>query len=100
MLPLLSAYAQEREGDKPVSWELNLRGVTPIELPPIDLEAIRLEDSINDLDKSLPWRYGVSRPIVVNLETDGEWTVLENGDRIWRAAIKSPDAINMSINFQ
>lgn len=99
MLPLLSAYAQEREGDKPVSWELNLRGVTPIELPPIDLEAIRLEDSINDLDKSLPWRYGVSRPIVVNLETDGEWTVLENGDRIWRAAIKSPDAINMSINF-
>ncbi|GAB5399119.1 MAG: T9SS type A sorting domain-containing protein [Aureisphaera sp.] len=99
LIPSLSVLSQERDGDKPVSWDLNLNGIAPIELPPIDLEAIRLEDSINDLDKSLPWRYGVVRPIVVNLETDGEWTYLDNGDRIWRAAIKSPEAINMSLNF-
>ncbi len=99
MVPLLSVFSQEGKKDTPISWEFNLQEVTPIELPAIDLEAIHAEDSINDLDKSLPWRYGVVRPIIVNLETDGEWTDLDNGDRIWRAAIKSPDAINMSINF-
>ncbi|MDC8003179.1 T9SS type A sorting domain-containing protein [Aureisphaera galaxeae] len=99
MVPLLSVLAQERTEDKPVSWELNLQEVEPIELPTIDLEAVYEEDSVNDLDKSLPWRYGIERPIIVNLQTDGEWTDLSNGDRIWRAAIKSPEAINMSVNF-
>ncbi|MBX2827150.1 MAG: T9SS type A sorting domain-containing protein [Flavobacteriaceae bacterium] len=99
LIPWLSAIAQDSFGDGPISEDLNLQSVEPIELPPIDLAVLRAEDSINDLDKSLPWRYGVVRPVIVNLQTDGEWTDLDNGARIWRAAIKSPDAINMSINF-
>ena len=89
----------------PVSWskefkEQNRSEITPIELSPLDLEEIIAEDLINDLDKSLPWRYGISRPIVLDLVNDGEWTNLSNGGRLWRIAIKSPDAINMSINFE
>lgn len=83
-----------------MSWSLQLRNtLTPIELPPLDLEAVMREDSINDLNKNLPWRYGVTRPLQIDPETNGEWTYLPNIGRLWRVAIKSPDAINLSINF-
>ena len=95
------SYSQDENERIPLSWELNLRSsVTPIELPPLDLENIITEDSINDRDKSLPWRYGVSRPLVLDYENDGVWTELPNNrGRIWQVAIWSPNAINLSINF-
>jgi len=91
-----STEAQERE---PISWGQQMSPVDPIVLPPLDLEAIRLEDSINELDKSQPWRYGIVRPIVLDMDQQGSWTDLPNGERIWRAAIHSPDAIHLSLNF-
>ncbi|MEM7185907.1 MAG: T9SS type A sorting domain-containing protein [Bacteroidota bacterium] len=93
-------FAQEEGEGTPVSWDLNLQSFPPIELPPLDLEQIREEDAINDLDKSLPWRYGVTRPIVLDMEGSGVWTELDNGARLWRVAIKSPEALNMSVNFK
>ncbi|RMA57194.1 T9SS type A sorting domain-containing protein [Ulvibacter antarcticus] len=96
----LVCIAQNRE-ESPMSWNTQLnRNVAPIELPPLELEAIIREDSINDLDKSLPWRYGIERPIVFNLNTSGEWSEIPNIGRIWRVAVKSPEAINISINFE
>ncbi len=97
----ISSYSQDEYSMTPMSWEYDIRSsVTPIELPPLDIENIIAEDSINDLDKSLPWRYGISRPLVLDYENDGEWTELPNNrGRIWQVAIWSPDAINLSINF-
>lgn len=95
----VSAFSQETDGENPVSWDLNLETIEPIELPPLNLELIQQEDSINDLDKSQPWRYGINRPIVLDTEANGVWSTLDNGDRLWRVAIKSPHAINMSVNF-
>lgn len=85
--------------DKPVSWGLGLEDISPIELPPLDLSQIIAEDSINDRDKSKPWRYGVLRTLSIDPNTQGEWTELENGSRIWRVAIKSPEALNLGVNF-
>ncbi|NND64280.1 MAG: T9SS type A sorting domain-containing protein [Flavobacteriaceae bacterium] len=99
IIPLGILFAQDTMDDSPVSWELNLGEIDPILLPPLDLEVIRQEDSINDLDKSLPWRYGIARTVILDPSEAGEWSLLENGDRIWRVAIKSPRAINMSVNF-
>ena len=84
-----------------MSLQYNLRSsITPIELPPLNLDEIIAEDEINDLDKSLPWRYGISRPLVLDLENDGEWMELDNNrGRIWQVAIWSPDAVNLSVNF-
>lgn len=99
IIPFVSTFSQETGDENPISWSLKLDMVDTVVLPPLDLELIRQEDSINDLDKSQPWRYGVTRPIFLNLETDGVWNTLENGNKIWRVAIKSPEAINMSVNF-
>ena len=85
---------------RPMSWQMDVRAnVTAIELPSLDLEGVVQQDSINDLDKSLPWRYGISRPVRLDMMKDGEWTDLPNVGRIWRVAIKSADAINLSVNF-
>lgn len=86
---------------KPVSWSYATETITPIiELPPLDYAAIAQEDAINDLDKSLPWRYGISRSVDVDIISDGEWTdIPELNGRIWRAGIRSQNAINMSVNF-
>lgn len=85
--------------EKPIGWTLDLQEITPQELPPIDLSEIIQEDEINDRDKSIPWRYGVVRPIALDLNNDGSWTELNNGDKLWRIAIKSPEAINLGVNF-
>ena len=97
---LFTSFSQEEEKVLPVSWGLDLnRNVSLIELPPIDLEGIAVEDSINDLDKSMPWRYGIERPIILNLNEEGVWTELADGSKLWQIAIKSPEAMNLSINF-
>ena len=98
-LTFLSCFSQAIE-ETPMSWQLSLRSnVDVIELPPLDLEEIIQQDIINDLDKSLPWRYGIPRTVELDMNQGGEWTEIPNIGRIWRAAIKSPDAINLSVNF-
>lgn len=82
---------------EPVSWSLSLNERTsPIQLSELDLQAIYAEDRLNDLDKSRPYRYGISRPVHVSIQQHGVWSTLDNGGRVWRAAITSPGAQNMS----
>lgn len=100
LLAFFTCFSQDEE-ELPVSWALNvISDVVPIELPPLDIEQIIIQDSINDLDKSLPYRYGIERPIQLDLSSDGVWTDIPYVGRIWQAAIKSPAAINLSINFE
>jgi lysyl endopeptidase len=83
-LTFLTCFSQEID-ELPISWGLQLdNNINPILLPPLDLAAIVQEDSINDLDKSLPWRYGVTRPLVLNPNQYGEWRNVPNVGRIWR----------------
>ncbi len=95
-----SAFSQGMEGDLPISWNLNLaEHPNIIHLPALDFELIMQQDSINDLDKSMPWRYGIERSVVLNMQNGGLWTVLPNGGKIWQAVISSPGALNLSVNF-
>ena len=100
LLTINLGFSQGNQDVLPVSWSLELDSrMSPIEMPPLDLSMVQEEDRINDLDKTLPWRYGITRPISLNTETSGVWTELPEGGRIWRLAIRSPHAINMSVNF-
>lgn len=86
--------------DFPASWvNTNISSGTPYVLPPLDLDQIYNEDAINDLDKSMPWRYGIERSITINTQSHGNWTNLDNGDQLWTVEIESPGAINISVNF-
>lgn len=96
----LTAFSQGGDDDMPESWGLDLDMVPAVvSLPPLDFEAIIHQDSINDLDKSMPWRYGIERTVDLNMQSGGLWTDLPNGGKIWQATIKSPEAMNLSVNF-
>lgn len=95
-----TAFSQGGTESDPISWNLNLnQNPTPIELPPLDFGMVSRQDSINDLDKTVPWRYGIERTIAINTQQNGMWNSLSNGGKLWRVAIKSPRALNLSVNF-
>ena len=93
----LTIYSQVTNEGIPASWNLNLDDkVKTVNLPGFDLEAIQAEDAVNDYKFESPWRFGYMHSVDYGFE-DGTWTVLENGDRIWRILVKSKTAL--SINF-
>lgn len=96
----LTAFSQGGDGELPESWELSL-DVSPhiIKLPLFDFEAIMEQDSINDLDKSMPWRYGIERAVNLDMKNGGLWTNLPDGGKIWQATIQAKGALNLSVNF-
>jgi|TARA_R100000306_G_scaffold12304_3_gene14813 uncharacterized protein (DUF2249 family) len=97
----ITVLSQESIVNMPIGLRTDtIEKIHPIELPPLDLIALQQQDNINDQDKSLPWRYGIKRNLKINIHEEGHVTELENGDKIWRVAIKSPNAINLSINFE
>lgn len=84
----------------PISWTNRISdAVEVIDLPPLDLQQVIQEDLVNDQDKSLPWRYGISRSIELNPNLHGQWTTLSNGSRVWRVGVRSPGALTLSVNF-
>lgn len=92
--------AQVTNEGKPASWSLrNTAKLAPIVLPEIDLEKLKAEDVINDKRKDLPWRFGQEIVVDYNLGNSGEWTTLENGDRIWRIRFQSNGAKTMNFIF-
>ncbi len=97
----LISFAQEIPEDiKPPSWNLtNLASVKPFKLPSFDLKKIQNEDKINDKDQSKPWRFGHDIYVDDNMNDVGTWTVLENGDRIWRMSYTSEGAYSLNFMF-
>ena len=93
------SYSQVTNNGQPVSWGLNLDNqVEKISLPNFDLEAIKAEDAINDYKFESPWRFGYMHSVDYGFD-DGVWTVLENGDRIWRILITSKNALSLNFIF-
>ena len=84
----------------PESWSIpTIDKVVPIQLEKPDLTTLIAEDAVNDLDKSIPWRFGYDHSVDYSLDNAGQWYELPNGDRIWRINVISPEALTMNILF-
>ncbi|WP_179375658.1 T9SS type A sorting domain-containing protein [Winogradskyella wichelsiae] len=109
LFTLLMAYcvgfAQQIPNDiKPPSWttakaKTKTTELVPFRLPSFDLEKLQKEDEINDKDKSIPWRFGHDIYVDHNFNDVGEWTTLDNGDRIWRMSYTSKGAYTLNFMF-
>lgn len=68
-------------------------------IAPINKDSLREEDKITDKHKDIPWRFG--HPVSVNfsLKNSGTWSILHNGDKIWRLKISTSDAVSININY-
>ena len=96
----LNSIAQVTNEGKPYSWK-NLDDTEtfqPKVLPSFDLEAVRAEDETNDRRFDSPWRFGYMHSVDYGFN-EGQWTTLDNGDRIWRILISSPGALSVNVVF-
>ncbi|MUU77027.1 T9SS type A sorting domain-containing protein [Winogradskyella endarachnes] len=95
------SFAQQIPEDvKPPSWQYkSLSTPRAFKLPSFNLQALIDEDKVNDTNKSIPWRFGHQLYVGHNFNSVGEWTTLENGDRIWRMAYTSEGALTLNFMF-
>jgi lysyl endopeptidase len=100
MLITIAVTSQVTNVGNPLSWKvLNDQGETVTkQLPSFDLEQIKAEDALNDYKFDSPWRFGYMHSVDFGFE-DGQWVTLDNGDRIWRLAIESKDALSLNFIF-
>jgi lysyl endopeptidase len=101
LLMLVSfASAQVTNEGKPLSWKAKgFANVDANKMPQFDLAGLQAEDAINDKDKTKPWRYGFEFLVDHNLQNSGNWTVLANGDRVWRIRYSSEGAQTLNFLF-
>ncbi len=95
------SFGQVVDLGPPQSWKLeDQTPINSVRLPSVDLEKIRSEDQKNNSKiQTKRQRVGVLHKVDFDLLTAGQWTTLNNGDRIWRLRLKSEDAVHMSAVF-
>ena len=99
------SFSQINQGGLPESFKLEKHGLSLDEnydvksfLTPNRAE-IDAEDFENS-EKGNPFRIAVNIEIDLNISTAGTWTVLSNGDKIWRLGISVPNAKALSLYFE
>jgi hypothetical protein len=95
-----TSFAQVTNEGKPKSWKLlnSAESVDANVLPEFNLKAVKAEDKIRDNDPTKPWRFGYMHSVDFGFE-NGQWTTLENGDRIFRMLVNSPGALSLNFIF-
>ena len=86
-------------GGSPKSILSNLDNNIPnIKLPAIKLESLMIEDEIEAMDKSIPFRFGTPFEVDYNLDNSGQWIDTESG-RVWRLSITSEGAYSINLIY-
>lgn len=95
----ITVFSQITNEGKPLSWKL-LNDSNTIQthiLPKFDVKKLHAEDKIND-KLTIPFRFGFKHEVNLGFN-DGQWNVLDNGDRIWRIKFQSKDALSLNFIF-
>lgn len=70
-----------------------------IVMPGYNQAKIDAEDKVNDLDKTIPWRFGYIYKTNISLSNSGQWTNAEEG-RYWNAVITCPNAMTINLMLE
>ena len=98
----LKGFSQISQGGVPLSFQNTqfITGQVPIKvMTAVDVQQLLAQDSANDLNKDIPWRFGWNIYVSYDLTTSGVWDVLPNGGRLWRLGIKCPGALSINLTF-
>lgn len=92
----INSYAQRNIGGIPYSHKLEfINQNIKDEIPVIELTKPDVEKALKEDEGSWRYRFALGIPVNLTMENAGKWTVLENGDRIWRLKIYSSDAVKL-----
>ncbi len=100
--------AQIVSGETPPSFQHNINTVQLIQhevqkpiisLQKPDKKVLEKEDAIADLQKDIPYRFGVVNEVNYHLNNAGEWLHYNNGKSVFQLLIKAPGALSLNLNF-
>jgi hypothetical protein len=97
-----SVFSQISQGGEPFSFHHPEQIKTNLDvklMPKVDIQRLMAEDSINDLYKDIPWRFGENIAVDYDFNNSGSWDFLPNGAKIWRLGIKCPGAYTINLTF-
>jgi len=104
MLLTCTMYGQLSTWEKPISFSradvpaLKKNAKTVKSFDTLDMQKIEREDA-ETRGKGGQIRFGYPHEVNYNLENSGEWTVLSNGDRIWRLLISCEGATSINLLY-
>jgi hypothetical protein len=64
----------------------------------LDREAVRLEDEQRERQGG-PYRFAVSRKVLIAPQTDGTWEDIDDQIRLWRLHVTAPKALSINLGF-
>ena len=102
LLTPFSAYAQISEGGTPPSFQSQAmlkRAINPSRIPiKFDVEQLRKEDAVSEA-VGTPLRIAYNIDADFDMVNSGSWSILENGQRIWRLSIECPKAAALILKY-
>ncbi|MBU8892816.1 MAG: trypsin-like peptidase domain-containing protein [Bacteroidales bacterium] len=69
-----------------------------VKMPSIDVEALLAEDE-EEIKLGLPFRFGYSMQVNLNMRNSGNWTEFEDSNRIWTLNIVSKGAYSINLAY-
>lgn len=70
-----------------------------VSMPSFDLQAVMQANAANELNKTGPYMFGYEHQVNYDLTNSGTWTVLSNGDKVWRLRVESEGALSLNFVF-
>ncbi|MDR0364730.1 MAG: serine protease, partial [Bacteroidales bacterium] len=100
---ICNVFGQLSTKEKPISLNVGISDLKISEkaqktLPSLDMGAIEQEDKEDEVN-GIPPRFGFRHEVDYNLDNSGEWTILANGDKIWRLSISCPNALSINLLY-
>ncbi len=97
----INSSAQISDGGKPISFQKTFQQqfsndpLDAVMVPAFDIQKAKREDEQGGNSR-------FAAPIAVNysLDENGQWTDLDNGDRVWRMELYSKDALGMFVFYE
>lgn len=97
-----AGFTQISQGGSPLSFRISekISATVPVEIMPgVNVNQLMAEDSLNEIYKDVPWRFGENIPVSIDPAHSGKWDVLGNGEKIWRIGIKCQGAYTINLTF-
>ncbi|HAN19140.1 MAG: hypothetical protein A2X13_02395 [Bacteroidetes bacterium GWC2_33_15] len=95
----IPGYGQIQEKNSTYIFYKNTSAIPEIVLPSINISKLLSEDKIHEQTGLKSMRYAEIIDIDVDPAENGEWEILQTGDKIWNIKIKSPEAYSLGVYF-
>lgn len=91
--------AQISSGGNPHASDIYYSKSKEVKMPAIPMEELQSIKEYKPADKNAPFQFAYPFGVDLNPSNSGEWSQLQNGDRVWKLLISSEGAYSINLIF-